>query len=258
MAVMAIVFTMSWTSAPRERSLTGLLSPCSTGPTATAPALSAPGLDLRIRLILAAALASILAPALGPGLVAPMRWDALAQACLAEVVVGAALGWSAALVVAGARQAGEIVGAQAGLSPAALFDPDAGDDLTPLGHLYGLVALATFLALDGPLALVRGLAESYDVLPAGGPALSAETVRLAFGRVGSALELSLRAAAPVAVALALAGTALGLLGRAAPSLPLVALSLPVRAALGVALALAGLITLAATLNAAWGSFLIGL
>ncbi len=38
-AVIATVLTMSWTSAPRERSLTGLFRPCSTGPTATAPAL---------------------------------------------------------------------------------------------------------------------------------------------------------------------------------------------------------------------------
>src|SRR5690606_16886500 len=38
MAVIATVFTMSSTSAPRDRSLTGLFRPCSTGPTATAPA----------------------------------------------------------------------------------------------------------------------------------------------------------------------------------------------------------------------------
>ena len=37
-AVIAIVLTMSLTSAPRERSLTGLLRPCSTGPIASAPA----------------------------------------------------------------------------------------------------------------------------------------------------------------------------------------------------------------------------
>src|SRR5699024_848945 len=37
-AVIATVLTMSWTSAPRERSLTGLLRPWSTGPMATAPA----------------------------------------------------------------------------------------------------------------------------------------------------------------------------------------------------------------------------
>ena len=37
-AVMATVVTMSCTSAPRERSLTGLRRPCRTGPTAIAPA----------------------------------------------------------------------------------------------------------------------------------------------------------------------------------------------------------------------------
>ena len=76
----------------------------------------------------------------------------MGRACLVEGLGGAALGWSAALIVAGARQAGELVGLQAGLSPAALLDPEAAEELTPLGHLYGLVALAVFLALDGPLA----------------------------------------------------------------------------------------------------------
>ena len=37
-AVIAMVLTMSSTSAPRERSLMGLFRPCSTGPIATAPA----------------------------------------------------------------------------------------------------------------------------------------------------------------------------------------------------------------------------
>ncbi len=156
--------------------------------------------------------------------------------------------------MAGARQAGEVVGAQAGLSAAALFDPEAGDDLTPLGHLYGLIALAIFLALDGPLVAVRALVESYRVVPAGGAVLSAEAAGLAFGQVGRALELAVRAAAPTAVALALAGVALGLLGRASPSLQLAALALPVRAVLGLAVVGLGMITLAATLAAAWGGW----
>jgi flagellar biosynthesis protein FliR len=170
------------------------------------------------------------------------------------------LGWSAALVIAGARQAGEVVGAQAGFSAAALFDPEAGDDLTPIGHLYGLVALGVFLALDGPLAVVRALAESYLVVPAGlgtfggdGPGPDG-FARFAFGRVGAALGLSVRAAAPVALALTMAGVALGLIGRAAPTLQRAALALPVRAALGLALVLLGLGALAAALGAAWGGW----
>ena len=69
--------------------------------------------------------------------------------------------------------------------------------------------------------------------------------------MGRALALALRASAPPALALTLAGLALGLLGRAAPSLQLVSLSLPARTLLGLALAMLGLATLAATLAAAW-------
>jgi flagellar biosynthesis protein FliR len=222
----------------------------------TAPALATPGLDGRFRLALAALLSAVVLPVVGPSLltVVPAGWSAVGRLCLCEGLIGAALGWSAALIVAGARQAGEIVGLQAGLSPAALVDPDAAEELTALGHLYSLLALAVFLALDGPLALVTGLVESYRVLPAGGLVLADDTARQAFGRVASALELVLRAAAPPAVALALAGIALGLLGRAAPSLPLVAISLPVRFALGLALVMLGLVALAATLATAWGGW----
>jgi flagellar biosynthesis protein FliR len=222
----------------------------------TAPALATSGLDGRFRLALAVLLSAVVLPVVGPSLAlaAPVGWAEVGRVCVVEGLVGAALGWSAALIVAGARQAGELVGLQAGLSPAALLDPEAAEELTPLGHLYGLVALAVFLALDGPLALVNGLVESYRVLPVGGLELSGETARQAFGRVGTALELVLQAAAPTALALALAGVALGLLGRAAPSLPLVAVSLPIRFALGLALVVLGLAALAATLAAAWGDW----
>lgn len=224
----------------------------------SAPVLAAPGLGARPRLLLAALLAAVLAPTAGGAAAAGLTWPAVGLACLGEAVVGAALGWSAALVVAGARQAGELVGWQAGFAPAALFDPESGDEMTALGHLYGLVALGVFLALDGPLALVRALVESYRVVPAGelfaagsaGEGLSA----LAFARVGQALALALRAAAPAALALALAGVALGLLGRAAPSLQLVTLAVPVRAALGLLLVLLSLATLAATFAAAWSAW----
>src|SRR5215213_7584102 len=145
----------------------------------TAPALATSGLGWRLRAALVVLLGALLVPVVGGEVAAPSGWPALGRVCLGELAVGAALGWSAALVVAGARQAGEVVGAQAGLSPAALFDPDAGDDLTPLGHLYGLLALGTFLALDGPLVLVRELVESYRVVPAGSAGWTAETASLA-------------------------------------------------------------------------------
>ena len=219
----------------------------------TAPVLATPGLGGRGRIVLAVTLTALVAPVVASEIAPPGGPWTFGRACLFELAIGAGLGWAGSLVIAGARQAGEVVGAQAGLAPAALFDPEAGDGMTPLGHLYGLVALGVFLALDGPTRLVVALAESYRAIPAGGSDPSAETASWAFGQVARALGLALRASAPPALATTLAGLALGLLGRAAPSLQLVALALPARTIIGLTLAALGLVALAATLGAAWGS-----
>jgi type III secretory pathway component EscT len=102
--------------------------------------------------------------------------------------------------------------------------------------------------------LVKAVVASYDAVPAGGAHLSTETAVEAFGRVGQALELAVHAAAPPALALTLAGVSLGLLGRAAPSLPLAALALPIRTVLGLLLVTLGIVTLVATLSAAWSAW----
>jgi flagellar biosynthesis protein FliR len=222
----------------------------------TAPAIVVPGLEWRFRLVLALLLGALIVPMVEPSLVSIPVGSGIAWAGTIEVLVGGLLGWSAALIVAGARQAGDLVAAQAGLVAAALFDPETGDELTALGHLYGLIALAVFLALDGPLVLVGALVESYRAVPAGGLAPNGASLAQAFAQVGHALELSLRAAAPPAVALALAGIVLGWIGRLAPALPVLALSLPVRSILGIVLVLLSLSTLVATLAQAWMSWSI--
>ena len=226
----------------------------------TAPGWSTSGLGGRFRLVLAGSLTLLVGPIATRGLAGPGDLASLVVALLVELIVGAALGTTASLVIAGARQAGEIVGAQAGLSPASLLDPDAGEGLNVLGHLYGWVALGVFFTLSGPTELVRALVASYDLIPAGGVGVESSAAVTAhelidglFGAVARALSLALRASCPPALALLVAGLALGLLGRASPSLQLVSLSLPVRTALGLVLAALGLLTLAGTLTMAWES-----
>lgn len=226
------------------------------GVAATAPGWSTTGLAGRSRLVLAGVVTALVAPIAVEGLAVPRDGLSLVGAFLVEGVVGAALGTTASLVIAGARQAGEVVGVQAGLSPASLLDPEADDGLNVLGHLYGWVALGVFLALRGPVELVGAIVRSYQVIPAGGidSAFGAdELVDGLFGAVAGALTLALRAAFPPALALIVAGVGLGLLGRAAPSVSLVSLSLPIRTALGLVLAALGLVALVPTLEAAWGA-----
>src|SRR5262245_4353539 len=84
------------------------------GLAATAPAWGTPGLGWRVRLGLVVLLTAALIPAIGPTLAVPAGAADLGRACLAEALIGSALGWAAALIMAGARQAGEVVGMQAG------------------------------------------------------------------------------------------------------------------------------------------------
>jgi flagellar biosynthesis protein FliR len=221
----------------------------------TAPGLAVPGLDWRFRLGLAVVLSAVISPVVAAQVVPPTDWPATAWAGAVELLTGGLLGWSAGLIVAGARAAGDLVAAQAGLATATLLDPESGEETTPLGQLYGWLALAVFLALDGPLALVRALAGSYSVIPMGQLVSSDQTAALAFGRLDRALEVALHAAAPTALALVLAGIVLGWLSRMAPSLPFLTLSLPIRVCLGIALVFLSLTTLAFTLEGAWSTLL---
>ena len=220
----------------------------------TAPVTAVPGVDWSLRILISVSLGMVMVPVIEP-LIGPLPAGApLAWLALMELLVGGLLGLSAGLIVAGARQAGDMVAAQAGLSTAALFDPETGDELTALGHLYGLIAVAVFLTMQGPLVLIASLMESYRTVPAGSLVLGEPIVSQAFERVGAALALSLKAAAPVAVALAVAGIVMGWIGRLAPAVPLLTLSLPVRSILGIVLVFLSLGTLAAALAQAWSNW----
>lgn len=221
----------------------------------TAPGLAAPGLSWRFRVGLAGVLGLVLVPVLEGQVAAPPDWASGAWAGLGEGLVGAMLGTTAGLIVAGARAAGDLVATQAGLATATLFDPESGEESTALGRLYGWVALAAFLGLSGPVALVRALADSYAVAPAGRFPISRGTAEEVFGQVGRALELALRAAAPPAIALIMAGIALAWLTRTAPSLPFLIMALPIRTVLGIALVLVGLAALGMILAGAWEGLL---
>src|SRR4029078_4092109 len=63
MAVIATVLTMSSTSAPRDRSFTGLRRPCSTGPIAIAPALRCTALSVLLPVLRSGKISTVALPA---------------------------------------------------------------------------------------------------------------------------------------------------------------------------------------------------
>jgi len=140
--------------------------------------------------------------------------------------------------------------------------PLSDERASPMGDLYLLLAIVVFLELGGLRVFATALGRSYEAVPVGLSASSALALRgaaaLVTAAVGKLLESALGLAAPVVVAMVLADAALGLLGRAAPQIPLAMAAMPAKALLGLGVALVGVGALDAALVAgfpAWNGLL---
>lgn len=203
---------------------------------AVATPFSIPGVTWRVRALLALVLGVMIAPAARGSVSLPRDSWGLLLAALKELWAGGMLGLATGLVIAAARQAGDWIATQAGLTPDAWLGQEHGEG-TPLGSLYAWIALMTFVLLDGPLIWVRGLIGSYS---AGPTPFGADAIRDIAERLGGSLSLAIRLAAPASLGLIAAGLTLGFLGRSAPSVSALALTMPVRFIVGGALIIAGL------------------
>lgn len=217
------------------------------------------GLEPRARLLLAVAGALLLTPLVGEGLIREIAPGpdpaALARAAVPELLIGLAIGLAAALVIGAARQGGEWAGMAAGLSPSfelGSAGPGGADEpLTPIGAVYLGIALAAFLAIDGPLMLLDALVRSYRILPvATGPEWAA-------GMIGGAIRLALGLAAPVVVPLLLAQGATAFFSTAGGSSPWGSLAWPGRIVLGVVLVGLAASRAASALGVAWRAVAAG-
>lgn len=192
------------------------------------------------RLALAAAITAVALPAVGaPDWNGPAFGFALVPLVARELIVGTFLGFVVVAAFAAVRGAGELVGAEMGLSMSALLDPTTGRVTPVVATLYQTIAGLIFLAVGAHRWVVAGLARSFERIPVGtfeiGPDPATGVVQLLRGLFEAGITLG----APVLVAMFLVTVVMGLLSRAVPQLNV----LDVGFALRVALALGALICL---------------
>lgn len=156
-----------------------------------------------------------------------------AGAVLGELVLGLALGLGAAIFVAAAESAGDMLAVQMGLSGANVVDPMSQTQLPVLGQLLGLFVTALILSTGGHLAMLRVLHGSLELAPLGQP-LDLERGALAVVALGARLlALGVQFAAPVVAAMMMANVALGILARTVPQLNVLMVAFPLQIGVGL-------------------------
>lgn len=195
---------------------------------ASAPLLYHKAIPQRLKVGLAAIVTFILAPTLPPPSGEP-TW-LLAQ----QLLIGISIGLALQLVFAAIEVAGDLLGLQMGLSFASFINPQTSSDTPLIGSFLGLMATLVFLALNGHLMMIAGIAESFRAIPMGASAPSAADFH-ALTLLGTDMfRVGLHLALPVLATMLILNLALGVLARAAPQLNIFAVGFPATILIGLA------------------------
>jgi flagellar biosynthetic protein FliR len=201
-----------------------------------APVFGAPAVPLQLRLILSLALGlaalNTVSITLPPDGVASFEGVMMVAG---EVLAGLAMGFAVQIGYAAAFVAGETIGNAMGLNFAAMIDPSSGQGTQVVGQFLSILATFLLLGMDGHLLLAGFVVKSYQALPPGAAMLSNDAVwhLVEFG--GALLGAGVTVALPVGFALVLVQIIMGMLARAAPSLNLFAVGMPVAMMAGLVL-----------------------
>lgn len=204
-----------------------------------APAFGAVTVPMRVRVILAGAVALLVAPLVTVPDVTPFSVAGV-LITIQQVIIGAALGFSLQILFEAVSLGGELVANSMGLSLAFNLDPQNGTSTPTVGQLYTILVTLIFLVLDGHLALIRTLVDGFHTMPIGTSGLGSNGLWSVVNWGSELFSGALVVALPGVTALLIANLAFGVVSRAAPTLNIFSVGLPVSLVFGLLAMIAGL------------------
>lgn len=167
-----------------------------------------------------------------PGSLMPANPWLIAIMIGGELILGLTMGLMIRFLFAAVQTGGQIIGFQMGFAMVNVVDPITGTSEAVTAHFMYMVTMLTFLALNGPLFLMDGLAKSFEMIPPGGLLLTDALANEILSLSGTMFTLAIKIAAPVMAALFLVDLALALISRAAPQMHVLVLGFPIKISVG--------------------------
>jgi flagellar biosynthesis protein FliR len=189
------------------------------GLTMTAPIYGSKEVPMRVRALLALALAALIMPSQW-NVAVSYPGNTLNYLVLigGELVVGTCLGLGIMIIVYGMELAGEIIGYVGGLMIAEAYDPTADMSTPILSRVLVLVSLSIFVCIGGHRLVMAGLLDTFQTIPPGSGIFTRSITDAFVTLLIQSFSLGIRAAAPATIALLLATLVLGLISRTVPQL----------------------------------------
>jgi flagellar biosynthetic protein FliR len=192
-----------------------------------APIFSAPGFNLRARVLLSVLIAALVAPSIS----LPANFELISLmglvVAIQEIGVGLMIGFILQLAFGAIVFGAQAMSMTMGLGFAMAVDPQNGVQVPVVAQLYVILGTLLFLAVDGHLALINAVARSYDFVPAGSVSISPTSFSALISLGSIVFAGGILLALPVMTALLLINLAFGIITRTAPQLNIFAVGFPV-------------------------------
>lgn len=206
-----------------------------------APPFSHNAFPLRIKGMLAVALAIVVAPRATAGYTS-LDTGPFLLALVAQLLAGALLGFFVFLVFSAIQSAGNLIDLFAGFQMAQAFDPQSLVNGAQFTRLMHMIAIALLFASGGYELILGGLVRTFDALPVTGMIDMSEPGAQLIGGVTQMFLAAVQIAGPIMLVLFLADIGLALLTRVAPQMNAFSMGYPLK--ILITLLVAGVVFLA--------------
>jgi flagellar biosynthetic protein FliR len=150
-----------------------------------------------------------------------------------EVIAGAAIGFSARIILAAVQMAGELIGIQMGVSIANVIDPITSQQVSIVADFLYLVALLVFLSVDAHHIFIAAMSESYKTVPMLGIHFGGSLAREMLFMTQSLFVTAIKISAPVIAVLTFINVGLGIVARTVPQINVFIVGFPLQVAAGL-------------------------
>ncbi len=191
-----------------------------------APIFGAAVVPGRTRVIIALALSILIAPIVPPAPPLATFSAPFFLTIVNQLLIGSAIGFVVQLVFDALVIGGQTIAMTMGLGFATLIDAQRGASVPVVSQFMLVFGILIFLSINGHIALIATLAESFRWAPIGTDFSAASAYQAAYF-AGYMFSAGVVIALPAVVALVIVNFGLGVVSRAAPALNLFAIGFPI-------------------------------
>lgn len=200
----------------------------------SSPVFSAQSTPLQIRIFttlsISAALTAVLQPKVGA---MPEHFILMIFAVASEALAGLLIGIFTSFAFHAAQMAGTFLDFQVGLGMSQIVNPATGVPSTLIGQFKYMLAITTFLAMNGHHSMIHAFAASYDAYPGFNSQTLTGLEKNLMPLFGTMCLLALQIAAPVAAVSLVVDSALGVVNKAVPQMQVFMVGMPAKILLGL-------------------------